>query len=79
MYLTNETKILLEKKLGKSLTEIKQMDLDEEITFVEKKTGKKLHFSRKVDFRMMGRGNPLLAQGRLTTKEQEIKWFRKLK
>ena len=79
MYLTNETKALLEKRLGKSLSEIRRMDLDEEIAFVEKRTGKKLGFSRKVDSRMMSRGNPLLAQGRITTKEQENKWFKKLK
>ena len=79
MYLNSETKALLEKRFGKSLSEIKQMDLDEEISFVEKKTGKKLVFSRKVDSRMMSRGNPLLAQGRITTKEQEDKWFKKLR
>lgn len=79
MYLTNETKTLLEKRLGKSLSEIRQMDLEEEIAFVEKRTGKRLRFTRKVDSRMMSRGNPLIAQGRITTKEQEEKWFRKLK
>ncbi len=79
MYLSNETKALLEKRLGKTLSEIKRMDLDEEIAFVEGKTGRKLVFSRKVDSRMVSRGNPLLAQGRIITKEQENKWFRKLK
>ncbi len=79
MYLTDKTKALLEKRLGKNLSEIRQMDLDEEIAFVEKRTGKKLNFSRKIDSRMMSRGNPLLAQGRITTKEQEDKWFKKLK
>ena len=79
MHLSNETKALLEKRLGKTLSEIKRMDLDEEIAFVEGKSGRKLVFSRKVDSRMVGRGNPLLAQGRIITKEQENKWFRKLK
>ena len=79
MYLTNETKSLLEKRFGKSLDEILYMDLDEEISFVEKRIGKKLLFSRKVDIRMMRRGNPLLAQGRITTKECENRWFKKLK
>lgn len=79
MYLTSETITLLEKRLGKSFCEISRMDLDEEISFVEKRTGRKLVFSRKVDSRMMSRGNPLLARGRITTKECEEKWFRKLK
>ena len=79
MYLSDETKALLEKRLGKSLSEIKRMDLDEEIAFVERRTGKKLSFSQNTDSRMMSRGNPLLAQGRIITKEQENKWFRKLK
>lgn len=79
MYLSDETKALLEKRLGKTLSEIKRMDLDEEIAFVEGKTGKKLVFSRRVDSRMVSRGNPLLAQGRIITREQENKWFRKLK
>lgn len=79
MQLTEKTKALLEQRLGKSLSEIRRMDLEEEIAFVEKRTGKKLVFSRKIDSRMIGRGNPLLAQGRITTKEREEKWFRKLR
>ncbi len=79
MYLSNETKTLMEKRFGRSLREISKMDLDEEISFVENRIGRKLCFSSKVDSRMMSRGNPLLARGRITTKASEDKWFKKLK
>ncbi len=79
MYLDNETKALLEERFGTSLSELSKMDLDEEIAFVEKRTGKKLVFSQNVDSRMLSRGNPLISKGRITTKEQEDRWFRKLK
>ena len=68
MYLTKKTEQLLEKRLGKNIKEIRNMSLEDEIAFIEKRTGKRLMFSKKVDKRMMSRGNPLLAQGKITTK-----------
>lgn len=79
MYLTAETQMLLEKRIGRSMDELRSMDLDAEISFVEKRTGKKLRFASIVDKRRMSRGNFLLTHGRIKTKEQEDKWFRKLK
>ena len=79
MYLTKKTEQLLEKRLGKNIKEIRNMSLEDEIAFIEKRTGKRLMFSKKVDKRMMSRGNPLLAQGKIPTKRDEEKWFKKLK
>lgn len=79
MYLTKKTEQLLEKRLGKNIKEIRNMSLEDEIAFIEKRTGKRLMFSKKVDKRMMSRGNSLLAQGKITTKRDEEKWFKKLK
>jgi hypothetical protein len=44
--------------------------LDVEISEVEKKTGKKLVFSRRIRSWNIGRGNPLLARRRFRTKEE---------
>ena len=79
MYLTKKTEQLLEKRLGKNIKEIRNMSLEDEIAFIEKRTGKRVMCSKKVDKRMMSRGNPLLAQGKITTKRDEEKWFKKLK
>lgn len=81
MYFSDETKALLEERFGKSLAEISRMNLDEEIAFVEKRTGRKLCFSTDVDPRMISRGNPLLAQGRFVTEKKTgigFKWLQKL-
>ena len=43
------------------------MDLIEEKSFVEEKTGKNLIFSKKMDSRMTGRGNPLIIRRRIST------------
>lgn len=69
MYLTEATKVSLESILGKPLEEISEMDFEEEIRFVEEKTKKPLVFSKKVDTRMSGRGNPLITRRRITTLE----------
>ena len=44
MYLKAQTKASLESIIGKSLKEISDMDFDDEIRFVEKKTKKPLLF-----------------------------------
>ena len=48
MYLKAQTKASLESIIGKSLKEISDMDFDDEIRFVEKKTKKPLLFSKKI-------------------------------
>lgn len=47
MYLTKKTEQLLEKRLGKNIKEIRNMSLEDEIAFIEKRTGKRLMFSKK--------------------------------
>lgn len=45
--ISERTKKNIEKNIGLSFEEIVNLDLDDEIEYVEKKTGKKLSFSDK--------------------------------
>lgn len=45
--ISERTKKNIEKNIGLSFEEIVNLDLDDEIEYVEKKTGKKLSFSAK--------------------------------
>ena len=67
MYLNQRTRDTLERIIGKSADDLKKMDLIEEKRFVEEKTGKNLIFSKKMDSRMTGRGNPLIIRRRIST------------
>lgn len=67
MYLNQRTRDTLERIIGKSADDLKKMDLIEEKSFVEEKTGKNLFFSKKMDSRMTGRGNPLIIRRRIST------------
>ena len=67
MYLNQRTRDTLERIIGKSADDLKKMDLIEEKIFVEEKTGKNLIFSKKMDSRMTGRGNPLIIRRRIST------------
>lgn len=69
MYLQNDTKKILEKFIGKSIFELSQMDLIDEVSFIKLKTGKRPVFSKDVDIRMQGRGNPLISRKRICTME----------
>lgn len=69
MYLKKETKKILEKFIGKSILELSQMDLKDEISFVKSRTGGVLDFSKGIDIRMQGRGNPLMTRKRICTME----------
>ena len=79
MYMNAETKASLERILGKSLEEISAMDFDEEVRFVEEKTKKKQDFSKLVDPRINGRGNPLLVRRRVMTMQDVDKKMSELK
>lgn len=79
MYLKAQTKASLESIIGKSLKEISDMDFDDEIRFVEKKTKKPLLFSKKIDTRMSGRGNPLITRKRIFTMQDVEKKLSELK
>ena len=65
--LDQRTRDTLERIIGKSADDLKKMDLIEEKSFVEEKTGKNLIFSKKMDSRMTGRGNPLIIRRRIST------------
>ena len=69
MYLNDETKRILENSIGKSISELSKMDMDEERAFIASKIGKNPIFSKQSDSRMCGRGNPLIARRRFCTME----------
>lgn len=56
MYLQNDTKKI-------------EMDLVEETSFINSRIGRKPIFSKNVDIRMQGRGNPLMSRKRICTME----------
>jgi len=64
-----KTQKILERTIGKSISELAEMDLDEELRFVREKTGKPLKFSKTIDLRMCGRGNPNIIRRRICTME----------
>ena len=68
--ISQEAKKTLERGIGLSLSQISELTLSDEISYVEAKTGKALIFSRRADSRKIGRGNPLLARKKFTTMEE---------
>lgn len=54
------------------------MSADEERQWVEKKTGKKLSYSKENRHGIIGRGNPLLARKKIRTIEDLDKKSKKL-
>lgn len=79
MYLTEETKRILEEDMEVTIDEISAMDFEDEKTFVEKKIGRKLTFSKKTHPKMTGRGNPLIVRHRICTMEEIDQKIRELK
>lgn len=79
MYLNNKARLGLERIIGKPTAEIANMTLDDEIRYVEKKTGKPLLYSKNVDNRIYRRGNPLLVRGRIYNMQEVDKRILKLK
>ena len=78
MYLKEETVKNLESVLGKPLNEIRNMDLGDEIAYVERKNMEKLRFPEHVDWRFTSTGEPLIAMGRCRTMEDVDEYFDKL-
>lgn len=78
MYLRESTKKELEKSIGKTVKELSEMDFDEEIQFIQKKTGRTPIFSRLKDHRMTARGNHNLVERNFMTMdevdEQIVSW-----
>jgi len=65
-----EAQRVLERDIGLTLSQIDALSLSEEIAYVQAKTGKPLTFPEILDTRKIGRGNPLLARGKVTTMEE---------
>ena len=70
MQLSEETKRVLERKIGLPYAQIIAMSPSESDAHVEKVTGRKLTFSKEFDPRRTAPGNPLLSRKRFTTKEE---------
>ena len=65
-----EARKTLENSIGLSLNQIYELSINDEIAFVETRTGRNLKFSRNHDTRKIGRGNPLLSRRKITTIEE---------
>ena len=74
-----KTRNNLEFLLGIGLSELEPFDVNEEISYIEKRMSSKIQFSRKKDTRKIGRGNPLLARKRFRTMDEVNKRLDKLK
>ena len=68
--ISKEAKIILEKNIGLSLSQIYDLNVSDEIDLVKAKTGKTISFTKNLDSRKIGRGNPLLARRKITTMEE---------
>ena len=67
--MNKKTIALIEKSLNISIEKLRQMDIDEERTFIKSITKSNPGFSRKKKGISIGRGNPLLVEGKITTDE----------
>ena len=68
MYRLSEiTQRNLEYSLGIKLEELGKMSTEEEREWIEEKAGKKICFSKKRKYGVVGRGNPLLARRKIRT------------
>ena len=65
-----KAKEILEKNFGFPLDQVCELGVHGEIALVKTRTGKNLQFTKNKDPRKIGRGNPLLAQNRITTIEE---------
>lgn len=74
-----KTKALMEKSFGKTLEEIRQMTIDKEIAFVERKIGRPLEFPPGIDLRKPQPRNILLSRGRFLINRKPRTRFRLLR
>ena len=77
--LSKKTKQALSESIGLPWETITSMTVDEEITYIEKKNGRKLGLVMRPYPNIHTTGNPLLNRYKFTTSEDEEKFFRKLK
>ncbi|MCR4721625.1 MAG: hypothetical protein K5655_07860 [Lachnospiraceae bacterium] len=79
MFLNEKTKYLLEKTVGKSITEMTLMTFDEELGYATEKYGNRPAYSKKIDQRITSRGNPLISRKRMCSMEELDKRILELK
>lgn len=79
LYLTKRTISALERIIGTNLKKVSNMDLDDELKYVKMKTGKPVIFSKKQDYRISTRGNPLIVRKRICTMADIDKKIERLK
>ena len=79
MYLSTRTKNSLERIIGTTLEQVAKMDLAQELAYIKEKTGKDVVFPRKMDYRMLSRGNPLIVRRRICTMKDIDKKIERLK
>ncbi len=79
MYLSTRTKNSLERIIGTTLEQVSKMDLAQELAYIKEKTGKDVVFPRKMDYRMLSRGNPLIVRRRICTMKDIDKKIERLK
>lgn len=77
--LSKEVKDIIEKNIGMSISDISNMDFEEEKKYVEGRIKHPLIFSKKFDSRMISRGNPLIVRKRICTMQDIDKKIEELK
>lgn len=65
----SKTSKVVQSVTGLTLKEINSLDYDTEKEFIRKRTHRPVCFSKKIDKRVFGRGNPLISQRRFSTIE----------
>ncbi len=60
---------IITSKTGRSMSELRNLTLSDEVSLIKERTGKEIGFSKKRNKRIIGRGNPLLARKHIRTME----------
>ena len=76
--ISNTTRKNLERSLGMSLATFSTMTADEEKEWAKSRSGRKIVFSKRRRYGVVGRGNPLLARRKIRTLEDLSKKSREL-
>ena len=79
MYLSTRTKNSLERIIGTTLEQVSKMDLAQELAYIKEKKRTDVVFPRKMDYRMLSRGNPLIVRRRICTMKDIDKKIERLK
>lgn len=65
--LSEKSKTNVEKVTGLKFEDLVQLSVQEEISYIEQKLQSPLTFSKKRNYLVVGRGNPLLSRKRIKT------------